>query len=229
MAIVALAIAIVGFAPALLDTSSRRAPITLAVGAHGVVFTAWLLLFLTQTLLVQRGRLIVHRRLGYSGVVLAVLMVVSGYATSIAMARRGFDLSGDFSAASDFNPLILLVFQLGDLVSFGILVAAAVWYRHHPDIHKRLMLLATVGALMPAALAHIIGHSAYLRDVKAPIILIPLAMLLFASAVHDRLSRSHIHPVSLWGAIALFVWANIRAAIIGPSDVWHRFAAWLIS
>jgi hypothetical protein len=228
MAIVALAIAIAGFAPALLNTSSRRAPLTLAVGAHGVVFTAWLLLFLTQTLLVPRGRFIVHRRLGYAGVVLAVLMVVTGYATSIAMARRGFDLSGDFSAASNFNPIILLVFQLGDLVSFGILVAAAVWYRGRPDVHKRLMLLATVGALMPAALAHIIGHSPYLREIKAPIILIPPAMLLFASAVHDRLSRGRIHPVSLWLALALFVWANVRAVIIGPSDTWHQFAAWLI-
>jgi hypothetical protein len=29
-------------------------------------------------------------------------------------------------------------------------------------------------------------------------------------------------------AIALFVWANLRAAIIGPSEAWHQFAAWLI-
>ena len=67
-----------------------------------------------------------------------------------------------------------------------------------------------------------------LRDIKAPIILIPLVMLYFAGAVHDRLSRGRIHPVSLWVPIALFVWANVRAAIIGPSDTWHQFAAWLI-
>ena len=48
-----------------------------------------------------------------------------------------------------------------------------------------------------------------LRDIKAPIILIPLVMLYFAGAVHDRLSRGRIHPVSLWVPIALFVWANV--------------------
>ena len=134
-------------------------------------------------------------------------MVMTGYATSITMARRGFDLSGDLIGASG-NPLELLVFQLGDLVSFGILVGAAVWYRRRPDVHKRLMLLAIMEALMPAALAHIIGHS-HLREIKAPIILIPLVMLLFASAVHDRLTQGRIHPVSLWVALALFVWANV--------------------
>ena len=44
------------------------------------------------------------------------------------------------------------MFQLGDLVSFTLLVGAAVWQRHRPAIHKRLMVLGTVGGLMPAAL-----------------------------------------------------------------------------
>jgi hypothetical protein len=226
MAVVAIALTVIGFGPALIDTDFRKAPLTLAVALHGVVFTAWLLLFLAQTLLIKK-RFAAHRRMGYAGIVLAVLMIISGYATSIAMARRGFDLSGELNAAAD--PLGILVFQLGDLVSFGLLVAAAVWYRRRPDVHKRLMLLAIVGALMPASLVHIIGHSPFLREIKAPIILIPLAMLLFAGAVHDRLTQGRIHPVSLWVALTLFVWANVRAAIIGPSDIWHRFAAWLIS
>lgn len=226
MALAAVAIAIAGFGPAAIDTDVRKAPLTLALAAHGVVFGAWLLLFLTQTLLIPKGRIALHRRLGCAGAVLAVLMVVSGYFTATAMARRGYDLSGDLVATVD-DALTILVFQLGDLLSFGILVGLAVWYRHRSEVHKRLMLLATVGTLMPAPLAHIIGHSPFLREIKAPIILIPLVVLLFAPAVHDRLSRGRIHPVSLWVALALLVWANLRAAVIGPSDAWHQFAAWL--
>jgi hypothetical protein len=227
MAIVALLIAIAGFGPAAIDKDVRKAPLNLAVGAHGVVFAAWLVLFLTQTLLVPKGRVTLHRRLGYVGAGLAVLMVVSGYFTAIAMSRRGYDLSGDLAATVD-DALTILVFQLGDLVSFSILVGLAVWYRRSSEVHKRLMLLATVGTLMPAALAHIIGHSPTLREIEAPIILIPLIALLSASAVHDRVSQGRIHPISLWVALALFVWANLRAAVIGPSDAWHQFAAWLI-
>lgn len=154
-------------------------------------------------------------------------MVLTGYLTAIAMARRGYDLSGDL-IQSNGDPLELLVFQLGDILSFSILVGLAIWYRSNPAVHKRLMLLATVGSLMPAALTHIIGHSSVLREISAPIIIIPLFMLLFAGAVHDRLSQGRIHPISLWGALALFIWANLRAAVIGPSDAWHSFAEWLV-
>jgi hypothetical protein len=90
------------------------------------------------------------------------------------------------------------------------------------------MLLATVGTLTPAALTHIWGHSAVLREIKAPIILIPLIPLLFAGAVHDRLSRGRIHPVSVWVALVLLVWTPLRVVAIGPSEGWHQFAAWLI-
>jgi uncharacterized membrane protein YozB (DUF420 family) len=227
MAFIAIAFAIGGFGPAAVSTASRKAPLTWAVISHGAIFGAWLLLFLTQTILITERKIAVHRRLGYLGALLAVLMVLTGYITAIAMARRGFDLSGDLVQGNS-DPLGQLVFQLGDILSFSILVGIAIWYRSNPAVHKRLMLLATVGSLMPAALAHIIGHSPPLRETTAPIIIIPLFMLLFAGAVHDRLSRGSIHPISLWVALTLFVWANLRAAVIGPSDAWHNFAEWLI-
>ena len=43
----------------------------------------------------QTGRVAVHRRLGYAAMVVASLTVVSAYPTAIAMALRGFDLSGN--------------------------------------------------------------------------------------------------------------------------------------
>jgi len=227
MGVVAIVIAVAGFAPAAVDSEARRAPMTLAVGIHGVLFTAWLGLFVTQTILVPKGLMTLHRRLGLAGVALAIAMVFSGYTTSIEMARRGYDLSGDLIQVTS-DPIELLVFQLGDLLSFSILVGTAVLFRNRGDIHKRLMLLATVGSLIPAALAHIIGHSTVLREIEAPIILIPLTALLFAGAVHDRISLGRIHPVSLWVAVAMLVWANLRAALIGPSDLWRQFATWLI-
>jgi hypothetical protein len=226
MALVAIAIAVAGFGPAALDTPLRKGPLTPALAAHGAIFGGWLLLFLTQTLLVAKGRMDLHRRLGRGGVVLAILMIVSGCFTAIAMARRGYDLSGDLVATVE-DARAILAFQLGDLVSFTILVSLGVAFRRRPESHKRLMLLATVGSLMPAPLAHIIGHSPFLRGIEGPIILIPITLLIFAGAVHDRLSRGRIHPVSLWVPIALLFWANLRAAVIGPSDAWHRFAAWL--
>jgi hypothetical protein len=226
MAIVAIVITALGFGPALIDLKSRTAPLTLAVGLHGAIYAAWLLLFLAQTLLIANRKTRMHRLLGMIGAGLAVLLVISGYFTSIAVAQRGFDLSGDLNAVKD--PLFMIVFQLGDLVCFTILVAAGVYWRNRPAAHKRLMLLATVGALMPASLSHIIGHFSVLREMEAPIILIPFIALLGANALFDLITTRRIHPVSLWGALGVFAWANFRAVVLGPSDAWHQFATWLI-
>jgi hypothetical protein len=225
MALVAIAIVVAGFAPSTFFSTTRNAPLTPAVGAHAAVFSAWLLLLLVQTRLVAR-RIETHRRLGYAGGGLAVLMLFTGYGTAVALARRGFDLSGDLRIEND--PLELLVFQLGDLVTFGVLVSAALALRRRPEAHKRLMTLATLGGLMAAPLTHLLSHFPAVRD-KPPAIVLPLAALYFSCAVHDRLTRGRIHPVSLWVGIALFVWANLRAVVIGPSPMWRRFAAWLVN
>lgn len=227
MALAAVATALAGFAPALYNPATRLAPLTWAVGIHGVIFSAWLALFLAQALLVFNRRVALHRTLGYVGSVLAIIMVVSGYFTTIAMGRRGFDLSGDLIGDINDMPMLVL-FQLGDILCFGLLVSFAILFRRRPDAHKRLMLLATVGGLMPAALAHIIGHSPFLRELPAVIIVIPYAMFVFAGAVHDRVTRGRMHPVSLWVALALFAFINLRAAVIGPSDTWREFASWLL-
>lgn len=225
MTIVLFAIVIAGFGPGMLNTSTRLAPLTLMVGLHGLVFTAWLVLFVVQTALITSRKVGVHRRLGYAGALLAVLMVVTGYFTAISMARRGFDLSGDLNAADD--PMMPLVFMLGDLVTFAVLVGLGVAYRQRPAVHKRMLFLATVGGLMSAPLAHVIGHVPALRD-KPAIILVPLVLLWASHAVYDRLSFGRIHPVSLWGAVVLFVGSNLRATVIGPSAAWHQFGAWLV-
>jgi len=225
MGFVALAVVAVGFGPTILDPSHRTAPVTGAVMLHGAVFLAWLLLYITQTALVANRRIKFHRTLGWIGLILAVLMVFTGCSTAVALARRGFDLSGELHIEND--PHGLLVFQLGDLLSFSILVTAAVVYRRRPDVHKRFMVLAVVGSLLAAPITHIIGRSDFLRSLPPAIILIPLVPLYFSCAVHDLMTRGRIHPVSLWVAIALFVWGNVRAALINPSEPWRAFVAWL--
>jgi hypothetical protein len=57
-------LSVVGFGPSIVDQSRRTAPSTLLVMAHGFAVGAWLLLFLTQAILVATRRTAVHRRLG---------------------------------------------------------------------------------------------------------------------------------------------------------------------
>ena len=221
-AIVALIIAVVAFVPGIVDPASRRGPITPLVALHGALFSGWLVLYLVQSVLVATGNRRLHRRLGVLGGGLAIAMIVSAYQTSIDTVRRGFDLSGDLDR---LGPVILQTsFQLSYPAVFGALVVAALLNRRRPDVHKRLMWL-TIPPLMGAPVVHVVGHFGL------PRVIVPLATLtLFAvGPLYDRIVVGRMHPVTLWGGVMMFLFANFLALVMSPNPTWQRFVLWLAS
>jgi uncharacterized membrane protein YozB (DUF420 family) len=223
----------VAFGPSILDQSRRNVPLPLTplVAAHAFVSAAWLFLFLAQTTLVATGWTAIHRRVGIAGAALTVTFVVLGWFTTIEQARRGFDLSGDISRLAGpqgAGPVEAIVGLLFFVLTFAILVGAALWYRHRPRVHKRLMLLAVLGGLTPTPVAHVIGHWPVLQPWAGVIFPGSLLVFLSLSAIHDRLSEGRVHPVSVWGALLVFVWNALFNVAIVPSAPWREFATWLI-
>jgi uncharacterized membrane protein YozB (DUF420 family) len=192
---------------------------------HSAVSACWLAVYLGQTWLIRKGNRAVHRRLGWVAAPLAITVVVTGYQTTIALGRRGHALWWD--PAQTVDVLGEMVHPLADLVTFALLVSGAILWRRRPEVHKRLMLLATVGSMMAAPVAHLISYFPVFRSVP-PIILVPLGLLYFSSAIRDRLCEGRVHPVSLCAGLALFLVAFTRGAFIAPSAAWHQFAAWLL-
>lgn len=124
-------------------------PFTPLVHVHGVLFTAWVLLFIVQTALVASRRVAMHRRLGIAGAVLAAAMVVAGTFIAIASAARG-------SAPAGVDPLAFLVIPLFDMILFATFITAALARRRDREAHKRLMLLAYI-SIVVAAVARLPG------------------------------------------------------------------------
>jgi hypothetical protein len=180
MAIAMLVISLAGFVPAIVNPVGRRAPLTFLAATHGIVFFAWLLLFLTQSLLIVKGHARWHQSLGFTSIGLLALMIPLGFETTAVMVRRGFDLSGDQHIVSHpHGPASLDVYQasifnFGGLLLFAFLAVAAIYYRRRPEIHKRLMLYANI-SLMGAPITHLIGHN-------PPLVLTPPAVL---HMIHD--------------------------------------------
>src|SRR3954452_17406186 len=80
----------VGFAPTYyLKGLYGTRVLSPLVHGHGMLFTSWILLSVTQTTLVAARRTDLHRRLGIVGGVLAVTMLAVGTAVAIAAAKRG--------------------------------------------------------------------------------------------------------------------------------------------
>jgi hypothetical protein len=225
MAIAMLAVAAAGFLPSLIHTGARRAPVSPLAAAHGTVFFAWLLIYLVQSRLMANRQFAMHRRVGIAASLVLVFMVVLGYAATVTMVRRGFDLSGDLRI--DQDPASGATFPFTDICMFSLLAVAALAYRRRPEIHKTLMLFANI-VLMGAPLAHFIGHIPRLAALPGAIIMVPLSVFLIAAIVRDYWLAGKVRPLTLGLAITLFLSGPIRAGLIAPSATWHRIVAWLV-
>jgi hypothetical protein len=228
MAIAAVATVFFGFAPTYyLKSFTRTAvyptglPVSPSLPAlvhvHALVFSAWILLFLVQTTLIAADRVHVHRRLGIAGAVLAPFMVILGVMTAIRGGRDGWNPGGPYP-----DSLAFMIVGLVDVLIFAGFVAAGLYFRRRSALHKRLMLLATVGGLMWPA----ITRMPYVAG--RPIVMFALlGALVLASAVRDVWLQSPVRWVSLGGGLVILAAFPIRMAI-GLTDSWHALAAWLI-
>ena len=216
---------LVSFGPTIIDPSARTVPLPLTsiVLTHVLVSLAWLLTFLVQVTLVATGRPAVHRRVGVIGILLSAAFIVVTWFMLVEGARRGFDLGGDLVPRGRTVDPGKFLAPAYALVPFGVFVAAAVWCRRRPAVHKRLMMLAMV-TTTGAPVVHLMGHW------QLPFLIFPVSqiMLLSLLPIHDRLSQGRIQPVSLWGGVAAFAWAPLFFNLIAPTPAWHAFAGWIV-
>jgi uncharacterized membrane protein YozB (DUF420 family) len=216
MALAALLVALVGFAPSYyLRSFSTAEPLTTLVHLHGGLATAWLLLFVAQTSLVSIGRTDLHRRVGPLGAGLAVLFVVVGYATSITAARKGVTPPGGPP------PLAFLAVPLATLLSFAVLATLGVLWRRERDTHRRLMLLATIAILPPA-----FARFRWFGFGGPPVAIGGTCLFVIAAMLWDRRVHGRIHPAFLWGGGLLMLSLPLRFALT-QSETWLAVARWL--
>ena len=189
-------------------------PLDTAFHVHGLVFSAWIVLFVAQTSLVAAGRSSVHRKLGWVGACLAALMVAVALNAAVHGAHR------DIAAGYEIESLRFFTTPVLAMAMFASLVALAVTARGRPETHKRLMLLATL-SLLDAAVARwpIPGIG------DAPLAYYAIADAFIAAAVlYDFVSRRSVSPVYVWGggAIVLEQWAR---DVLGATAAWQSLAA----
>ena len=145
MSVIMLLVVVIGFAPTYFLRGAVFAKLpSLLVHLHGAAFSSWMILSIIQPFLIASRNVRLHRRLGYAGAILAACMVVLGIMVDTAAVRRG-------GVPSIFTtPQFILINDLG-VTLFGVLVACAVWQRRNGPVHKRLMLIATIGLMPPAS------------------------------------------------------------------------------
>jgi hypothetical protein len=156
------------------------------------VFLGWVVLLVAQASLLATGRADLHRRVGRVGIAYGALLLCVGLAISVAapaLRVRAGQLPVDRAA-------FVVLYNLTDIVVFGAFFAAAVACRRQRELHKRLILGATV-ALTGAAVGRVLDSSSvwYLLVWLAPLI---------ASIAIDLATTARVQRVSL-ASIVVFI------------------------
>jgi hypothetical protein len=185
---------------------------------HGLVFTAWVLFFLSQAVLVATGRTYLHRRMGIGGAVLAALVVIVGTAVAITRAKTGV------SPIPGVPALAFFAIPLFDMVVFAVLVGTALYFRRRLEAHKRLMTLSMI-SLLAATIARL---NFPLLPPGPPTFFGLADLFIVALLVYDLSTRGKVHPATIWGGLFVVASQPLRLMISGTQP-WLAFASWLTS
>jgi hypothetical protein len=190
---------------------------------HGFGFFTWTLFALAQTSLVPGRRVTLHREVGLAGISFATVLTMLGLLAALNSLQSGI-AQGQAAGAEAF-----LIVPLTVIVPFAVLFAYAIGNIRRPEVHKRLMLLATVSVLnAPVARPLIVWVYRLSPTQQLPVwIDVPACylsyLLIVPALIHDWRTRGRIHPVYL---IAVPILLIIPLAVMPISDTaaWHDFA-----
>jgi hypothetical protein len=221
MAVVCALLIFLGFTPSyyLKNVINAPPPLSPMTHIHGFVFTAWTLLFVLQTWLIDRGNKALHRRLGVVGAVLFGIVFTVGIATAINAARLGHTPPGSPPA------LIFLATPLFAMSGVLVLVLAALWNRARRDAHMRYMIAGLIAMTPPAT--HRLAMAAGFFSHALWVSFMAMDLLLLVALAYDNRIRAQVHRAFLWSA-GVFVAVQGGIAWAYASPAWPPIAHWLI-
>lgn len=229
-----IAVTLAGFIPDALHKmelvrTGRRPPFPLSLHFHAAFMGLFLLLLLTQTLLMATGRRDLHRRLGRVAMVLVPAMVVVGFILVPTIYHQAW--SAMQAAAPQLRPRLqqrifildlILLFQL----RVGILFPLFIWIglrarMADPGLHKRMMLLATAVPL-PAAIDRIswLPTSIPMSSLSTELYMLAIVSPMF---VWDLIRNRAVHKAYLMWFAANLAFA-VATYVLWRSAWWHSVA-----
>jgi hypothetical protein len=200
-------------------------PMRTLVLLHGTAMSLWVVLFLVQSLLIANRGYRVHMALGYFGAFLAASIVVLGLWLGILGAR----VTPPEARVWTLTPKQFLTVPVTSVILFGAYVAVGVYYRRRPEVHKPMMLMATLMAI-PAAVSRIgflsslyMGTS--LEAIFGPFLwsIVLATLLLVAKWVMTRkVERCFMMGYGSLIVLYMLIWN------VATTDAWDRFASLLM-
>jgi hypothetical protein len=223
-----LSITVVGFRAFVLHGGSafgRFTPqIVGLIVVHGLAMLGWVTLLFVQSLLIVNRKLRLHMTLGRLGAGLAAIIVIAGLAAGSLSVHYNPALYDDFG-----GPRYFLAIMVSEMLTFGGLVAVAIAYRHRPEVHRPLMLLATLAAV-GAAMARwpyvpwlrAIVHGNVWAMVYGQALVLGAMLFVLHAAMTRRAYRPYVIGYACLAAVTLLT------VLVGSSAAWGQIASLVV-
>jgi len=233
MAVVCLAVGVVGFAPTYWVPLVRGTlDVSPLAHAHALFFYGWLLLFVRQSSLAASGQMVRHRASGLFGIALASGMFFVGL--GMAMHSLKESIADGFEAAARAFAIV----PVSGIALFAILFALAIVNVRDSDVHKRLMLVNTAGILQAAVGRWFVLFLAPPRTPGVPASPPPLFvtvmpgltvdLLIVAGMIYDWRTRGRVHRV-YWIAGGATLAIQLLRVPLSQTSAWLTVTHWLLA
>lgn len=171
---------------------------------HGLLMSAWIVLFVMQSTLVQSNNIKLHKTLGWIGLVLVVFIIPSAIKVMIDFGPRLLALGVPAPVLREGLSLMFWI-DVFSLILFPGLIAAAVYLRKKSDWHKRFMLFAGITVIVPALgrLTAQIAPTQSFGQINWPLNWIIFFVILCCVPLYDILKIKKIHSASKIGFMAV--------------------------
>jgi hypothetical protein len=200
------------------DGSPIETPMLATVVAHSSSVFAWYVLFFVQSLLISTQNRRLHMKLGWSVLVVASVIAVTGLLVAIRSTR-----SATFGAVVfDWPGPQFLLIMFTEIALFVTFVAIGVLNRKRPRVHRPMMVLASLAILSGAT-----GRIAWVNSIFGfhtwaalfgPVAALGALLLLVRFLMTRRLEREFAF------GFATFVLATVVAARVAATNVWLNWA-----
>ena len=213
MVVLLWATVLYGFARTYFLAGMVRAPLpNRLIHIHGALMTLWMVVLLVQVALISARRVKWHMSFGLFGFGLATAMGIIGPIAATDALRRGVTVQG-------LDAKTFYVIPLSAIFIFTVLAFLAYLMRRKPAVHKRLLLIATVG-LIDAAVGR--WPVAFLQNNPRAQDLVPFGFLL-AVIIFDLATQRKILKSTLFASLFLIV-IHLTRVPIAFTPAWQAFA-----
>lgn len=212
-----IVIALVGFIPDALatDTAIRAGqaqPYTSIMPFHAGLMVGWLVLLLSQTVLMATGKGPRHQQLGRIAFALVPAMTVTMLVAIVASYRAGWHFAQSAPPHLRVAQLNFLNHSSGALLGplqgallFPVFVFIALRTRRtDPNLHKRMMFLATA-AVLPAAMVRMTWLPNFPFAFTIYLCAALLPMFLWDVIRTRKVPRAYVIWFAIWGPVEVAV------------------------